>query len=69
MIPVRFVRLNESDTYDSAQLPAVPREGESVYFGDENGVFRVARVVWEPYHSDGFSPDRGRVTIIIYKDS
>lgn len=69
MIPIRFVRLNETETYDSAHLPAVPREGESIYFGDGRGVYKVARVYWEPYHSDGFSPERGRVTIIIYQDS
>lgn len=66
---IRFVLVGETDTYDSAVLSAVPREGESIYFGDDKGVFKVARVLWEPYYSDGFSPERGRVTVLIYKDS
>lgn len=69
MIPVRFVRLHETETYDDAELYALPREGESVYFGDELGVFKVARVLHEPHYSDGYSSDRGRVTVIIYQDS
>lgn len=69
MIPVRFVRLHETETYDNAELHALPREGESVYFGDQHGTFKVARVLHEPYYSDGYNDHLGRVTVVIYQDS
>lgn len=66
MIPVRFVK--NSEDYSETTLPAVPRGGDFVHFGDQHEVFRVVRVIWEPYYSDGFSADRGRATVVI-KDS
>lgn len=63
---IRFVRLGETDTYAHAHMPAVPREGETVHFGDGE-VFKVAGVMWEPLHSHGFSAEGNpRVNVIIY---
>ncbi len=68
MIPVTFIRLEDGYAYADANMPAIPREDESVRF-DGNDVYKVNEVIWEPEYSDGFGPDLGRVTIIIYKDS